>query len=382
MALNSPEKMLYFRVFPALMAADEAYMGLDISDDGVLFRLLRHQCTNGSIPADPDLLARVLVAEPADVRQFLSRFHKLRTLAELEGGPEDRLAVPYLHRERCEVLEMIQAKRAAGAKGGRSTQAKVKRGLPSDLGERGSALPRFEATLEHESSEQDQEEHPEQKQTNKHISTQASTPAPQTGLDAAAAGALEQQFLPMDLQEALAALGIAKGVAKVLCKKAGSPRALRAALELLEMKRKEKEIHSPAGFLLKFAPELAQEALAQYEKLLSEASVTSRGALQDPRWQQLPEECRESLAILRKWLLWWHQENRGGPEGKDVSTSDASRQSRNEFLDACLSHHPDRMNLTKILEEKVEEAKVSPTMPGIRSRVRYNALEQLLGVKT
>ena len=97
MPLNSPQKVLSYRMFPALMKADEAYMGLDTLGRGILFGILNHQCLNGSVPADPVAFSGIVRATPEEVRGFLATFTKLKTWRPLkaEGGPP-------LHRRTCE----------------------------------------------------------------------------------------------------------------------------------------------------------------------------------------------------------------------------------------------------------------------------------------
>ena len=86
MPLNSPQKVQYYRRFPALLRSDEAYMGLDALGHGILTCILDLQCMNDSVPADPVVLAGLIRATPEQVRQFLSTFTKLKTLESLEGG--------------------------------------------------------------------------------------------------------------------------------------------------------------------------------------------------------------------------------------------------------------------------------------------------------
>lgn len=380
--LDSPEKILYFRVFPALMAADEEYMGLSIPDEGILFRILRHQCMNGSVPRDPSRLAQVLAADPADIAQFLMKFSKLKTLAELEGGPEDRLAIPYLHRERMAILSLIAARRKAGAKGGQRTQSKSRSAQAKLPGALSNVQARLEASPQPCSTEQEQEPYKDQvqkssskqQQTHSGVKGQPSMPA----IDAE-----DERFLPSDICEELSRLGIASDMAPDLCERAGGVRGFRAAIELLEAKVQRKEIRSPSGFFLRCVGELAQEGLAHFEQAHREAMTTHRNALADSRWIRLPETCRESLEVLRTWCAWWDiQEQSSSAKGSNEDDRIMEIWSaRSEFIETCYRHHPNRAEIDSTIAENQKLSCGLAEIPGMATRLRIGALASLLGLE-
>lgn len=378
MPLNSPQKVQYYRIFPALMKGDEAYMGLDALGNGILFGILNHQCLNGSVPADPLILSGIVRATPEEVQRFLATFTKLKTLADLEGGPADRLVSPFLDRELKAIHALIEARRQAGSKGGQRTQAKARPAQARAQSASSNAQAELEATLEPSSSRQEQEQETDKDQIQRNSSRHQRVHSNPVGrFESIADDADGAGGIPGDILEGLSHLGIASNLASELSAKVGGPRALRAALETLESKLQEKGIHSPSGFFLRCAPDLAREGLALYEQVFAETLASERGALRDPRWTQLPEACRESLEVLQTWRVWRRLQQ--GETNGDGFTEEAS-EARKTFLDACLRHHPERPNLFAALEEKIQQMGNVVDLPGVAIRARYKVLESLLGV--
>ncbi len=380
MSLNSPKKVQYYRRFPALLRADESYMGLDALGHGILTGILDHQCVNGSVPADPRVLATIVRATPEQVSQFLSTFTKLTTLEALEGGPADRLANPFLFRELNGIHTLIEARREAGAKGGKKTQAKAR---PAQA-RRPIASSDAQAELEPSSSRQEQEQEEDKDKNQKDSSRQQHIHPRVNGHTAAFSADADGVFyLPADIQEGLSSLGITASLGPDLCEKAGGARGLRAALELLEFKLQRKEIHSPSGFFLRCVEDLAKEALARYEQALDGAMDSHRKALTDPRWSQLPDECRESVEVLHAWCTWWSLQERSSSansSNRDGPITEAWA-ARSEFFEACYRHHPDRSIIAAAIAEKQKAAGRLSESPGMAKRLRIGALASLLGLE-
>jgi len=366
-------------MFPALLKADEAYMGLDALGSGILFGILNHQCLNGSVPADPVALAGIVRAKPEAVREFLATFTNLKTLEALEGGPADRLANPYLHRELKAIHALIEARRQAGAKGGQRTQAKARPAQTRDQRASSSTQAELEAPLESPPSRQEQEADKAQIQMNSNRQLPIHSGA--NGHQASLADAADDEAsLPCDIRERLSRLGIAANHGPDLCARAGGTRGLRAALEQLDTKVQEKEVHSPSGFFLRCVEELAREGLALYDEAHEEARMSHRKALTDHRWRQLPEACRESLEVLRAWCAWWtHQERlSSASSAKKESLSIEAGEARIAFLETCLRHHPQRTEFLAVIAQK-QQIKGGPSENSIlEKRLRIGALANLL----
>lgn len=384
MPLNSPQKVLYYRMFPALLKGDEAYMGLDALANGILFSILNHQCLNGSVPADPLALAGIVRATPDEVRRFLGTFTKLQTLEAVEGGPADRLVVPYLHRELEAIHALIEARRQAGAKGGKKTQAKARPARAPMPFASSVAQAKLEAALELPSSRQEQEQEEDKNKDQRDSSRQQQIHPRVNGHTAAFSADADGVFyLPADIQEGLSSLGIAASLGSDLCEKAGGVRGLRAALKLLEFKVQRKEIHSPSGFFLRCVGELAKEALACYEQALDGAMDSHRKALMDPRWAQLPGECRESVEVLQTWCAWWSLQERSSSakNGNREGIETAAWEARGEFFEALYRHHPNRSEIALAIAEKQKAAGRLAESPGMAKRLRIGALASLLGLE-
>ena len=383
MPLNGPRKVHYYRRFPALLRSDEAYMGLDALGHGILTGILDHQCVNGSVPADPVVLAGIVRATPEQVCLFLSTFTKLKTLEALEGGPEDRLANPFLHRELKEIHALIEARRQAGAKGGQKTQAKARPAQARDRQASSSAQAEPEAPLEPPSSRQEQEQEADKAQIQKDSSRQQRIHLGVNGHQVSIADAADGiTSPPEDIREGLSRLGIAANLLPDLCDKAGGMRGLRAALEILDAKVQQKEIHSPSGFFLRCVEELAREGQALYDEAHGEATRSHRKALADRRWVQLPEACRESLEVLRAWCAWWTIQERlssaSSAMREDLSVE--AWDARIAFMETCLRHHPQRAEFLSAIAERQKVTEGISQSPSMAKRLRIAALGNLLGL--
>lgn len=360
------------------MKTNEDYMGLDALGHGILVCISDHQCLNGSVPADPEVLANIVRATPEQVRGFLSTFRKLKTLAELEGGPVDRLVIPFLHRELKAVQELIEGRRQAGAKGGKRTQTKARQA--QQVVASSSAQPRLDSQIEHSSTIQEKETYKDQRQRN--IREQQHLHRRPEGFPMALDADDDGADLPTDLRNELTRLGIAANLWSELCAKADGPLGLRRALDLLEAKTKSGEIRSPSGFLLHCVTELAQEAKAHYEEAYNRALHSDQAALMDPRWVQLPEVCRGSLEILRAWCEWWDLQEQVSTLGdtRDRDLVAKASEMRITFLEACLCCHPDRTEINAALTVKLQSAGDLSKKPMVAKRLRVTALEGLLGL--
>jgi uncharacterized protein YdaU (DUF1376 family) len=328
-------------------------------------------------------LAGIVRAEPEAVRAFLATFTKLETLAALEGGPADRLANPYLHKELKAIHALIEARRQAGAKGGQRTQAKARPAQARDqLASRG-ALAELEAPLGPSSTRQEQEQETDKDQSQNNSSRQQRIHSGVNEFQASLADAADEMgSLPEDIQEGLSLLGITAPFVPDLCGKAGGTRGLRAALQILDAKVQRKEIHSPSGFLLRCIEELALEGQAQYDQALQAAMRTHRKALMDHRWVQLPEACRESLEVLRAWCAWWQLQEQASSASRlmkdDLATE--AREALDAFMEMCLRCHPKRSEFLADMAEKRKAAGSMSESPGITKRLRMRALGNLLGL--
>lgn len=383
MPLNGPQKVHYYRRFPALLRSDEAYMGLDALGHGILTCILDHQCVNGSVPADPVALAGIVRATPEQVRQFLSTFTKLKTLETLEGGPGDRLVNPFLHRELKAIHALIEARRQAGSKGGQKTQAKARPAQARDRQASSSAQAELEASLEPPSSRQEQEQETDKAQIQKDSSRQQRIHLGVNGHQVSIADAADGiTSLPEDIREGLSRLGIAANLGPDLCDKAGGTGGLRAALEILDAKVQQKEIHSPSGFFLRCVEELAREGQALYDEAHEEATRNHRKALADRRWVQLPEACRESLEVLRAWCAWWTLQERlssvSSAMREDLSSE--AWDARTAFIETCLRHHPQRTEFLAVIAERQRTTGSISESPSMAKRLRIAALGNLLGL--
>ena len=384
MPLNSPQKVHYYRRFPALLRADEAYMGLDALGHGILTGILDHQCVNGSVPADPVVLAGIVRATPEQVSQFLSTFTKLQTLESLEGGPGNRLVNPFLHRELKAIHALIKARQQAGAKGGQKTQAKARPAQARGRQASSSAQAELEASLEPPSSRQEQEQETDKTKTQRDHSRQQSIHQSANGQQLSIADAADDSSsLPEDVREGLTGLGIGTNLWPDLCNKAGGIRELRAALGLLETKVQQKEVHSPSGFFLRCVEELAKEGLTQYEQAHAEAMRSHRNALMDTRWTHLPEACRESLEVLRSWCTWWTIQDRISRSTSSATKDDLAPDAWNaldDLVETCLRHHPQRTEFLAVIAERQKATGSLSESPGMAKRLRIGTLEHLLGL--
>lgn len=354
MKLPNPVKILYYRIFPALLMSDEAYMGLTIVQNGILFKVLNHQALNGSVPAAGDLLARVVGADTQDVEEFLRVFPKLRTLEDLEGGASDRLAVPFLYHERREVLDYIQERRRSGQKGGRAAQARAREATSLKL------------SLSSQAKDPDQAQQEEQTSSSRI-------------LIAAAAEAIP---FPPDLRRDLVRLGIGSQHWDQLLEDTGGPRGLRAALEQLSLKLDQDDIRSPSGFFLMCAAELAGEGMAAYDLLNAQIRSTAPSALLDARWRGLPEPCLESLAVLRAWFNWWtlrHEDPRSEARALGPGSLETA-EAWMKFVEAVLLCHPAQVDLEGQLADQLEQLAPNATLPGMARRVRVSFMAKLMGV--
>lgn len=360
--------MQFFRVFPAMSTSVEGYMGLSAEQNGILFGILNHQAVNGSVPASVALLARIVRAEESAVERFLREFPDLKTLQELEGGPNDRLAIPYLHFERVAVLTAMQKNRLAGAKGGRITQAKARAAALKM-----ATYPLHQAGLQaegkHCSTRQEQDPDPEQEKNKSN-----SNP------DAAADD--EDELVPEDIRYSLDLLGIGSQNIAGLLTMTGGPKGLRAAVEQLAMKMGHGDIHSPSGFFLTCAAELAKEGLASFDKLYSEVSTAQPKALLDTRWLALPDACRESLEVLQSWWHWWTL-NEFAPNANAQSQEGHSREVSDAWFDlieAIVRHHPKQREIQASGAEKLKGVGPASGLPGLARRIRLSAMAKQIGI--
>ena len=384
MPLNGPQKVHYYRRFPALLRSDEAYMGLDALGHGILTGILDHQCVNGSVPADPVALAGIVRATPEQICQFLSTFTKLRTLDALEGGPGDRLANPFLHRELKQIHALIEARRQAGAKGGQKTQAKARPAQTWDRQATSGAQAELEAFFEPTSSRQEQEQKTDKAQIQRDSNRQQRILSGANGHSKISADAADDfAGLPDDIREGLARLGIASNLSSDLCGKAGGVRRLRAALEQLDTKLQQKEIHSPSGFFLRCLEELAKEGMALYEQAHEEATRSHQKALADHRWLNLPEPCRESVEVLRAWCAWWaiHERLSLASSAMREDLSVEAWDARTAFMETCLRHHPQRTEFLAVTTERQKAKGNIPDSPSMAKRLRIAALGNFLGIE-
>jgi hypothetical protein len=367
MKLDSPLNMQFFRVFPAMMASVEGYMGLDAEQNGILFGIMNHQAVNGSVPTSVTLLARIVRAEESAVERFLREFSDLKTLQELEGGPDDRLAIPYLHFERASVLADMQKKRLAGAKGGRITQAKA-RAAALKLATYHLHQAGLQAEGKHHSTRQEQDPEQEQEKDNSNSNPDD---------DAA-----EYELVPADIRFSLDLLGIgSQNIAGVLTM-TGGPKGLRAAVEQLAVKMEHGDIHSPSGFFLTCAAELAKEGLASFDKLYSEVSTAQPKALLDTRWLALPDGCRESLEVLQSWWHWWTL-NEFASNANAQSQESHSREVSDAWFDlveSVVRHHPKQRELESSGIEKLKGVGPAGELPGLARRIRLSAIAKQIGI--
>lgn len=107
----------YFKVFPAETLADERFSGWTMEERGVWFTLLLHAWVNGSIPADPTAIARVIRMEESPFRET---WKALRDRFISHPEKAGRLTSRRLEIEREEAV----ARSKAGRVGAKSRWAK------------------------------------------------------------------------------------------------------------------------------------------------------------------------------------------------------------------------------------------------------------------
>jgi hypothetical protein len=188
--------------------------------------------------------------------------------------------------------------------------------------------------------------------------------------------------LTEDIRAGLTRLSIAEHLWPGICHKAGGIRGLRAALEVLDAKVQQKEIHSPSGFFLRCVEELAREGQALYDEAQEEVARNHRKALGDRRWTQLPEACRESLEVLRAWCAWWTLQERlssaSSAMREDLSVE--AWDARTAFIETCLRHHPQRTEFLAVIAERQKATGSISESPSMAKRLRIAALGNLLGL--
>jgi len=105
----------YFKLWVDDFDTDERARSLPLELQGAYLWLLRHQWREGSIPADPERVLRLLPvrgdAEAARVREGLAQV--LECFRELEGDPA-RLVNPRLEAERADAARCEEAQRCRG----------------------------------------------------------------------------------------------------------------------------------------------------------------------------------------------------------------------------------------------------------------------------
>jgi uncharacterized protein YdaU (DUF1376 family) len=101
----------WFRIFPADFLSETA--GLTAAQMGVLIRLLSHECQEGSLPADPRRLARLVGMRTADFRRIFDEFPQgwLRKSA-------GRLHSKWLQKDAARYTATCEERRVSGRKGG------------------------------------------------------------------------------------------------------------------------------------------------------------------------------------------------------------------------------------------------------------------------
>jgi len=115
--MKDTKKLVWFRNDPSLWIGSEYRLTFTLSERG-LFMDIWHFCLfNGSVPADPESLIRVLSCSP---EEFEAAWPKVS--AHFPPDPEDptRLVSRSASRLRCEAMDIREARSDSGAKGGKS----------------------------------------------------------------------------------------------------------------------------------------------------------------------------------------------------------------------------------------------------------------------
>jgi hypothetical protein len=120
-----------FQEYAAAMLADRGFRSMAAIERGLLYSMRLECWTNGSVPANPAALARVLGLEAAEVKQGLT----LRVLRHFEAvdGPESTFVCPALDNYRRQLEDRHSRMSEGGRQGARLTNT-VRRGMGSGHG--------------------------------------------------------------------------------------------------------------------------------------------------------------------------------------------------------------------------------------------------------
>lgn len=112
--MSRPERMDFFRVFPAHLLTDEDYESLTCTQWGAVFLLMLHQwAKGGTLPDDRHKLAYLTRCSEAELTDLLEKWPKLQAVE----GQEGRVGIPYLVREWNQVQTFYLEQQERSSKG-------------------------------------------------------------------------------------------------------------------------------------------------------------------------------------------------------------------------------------------------------------------------